>query len=125
MKGGRQGQTKKRKPAGLMREVLAANVHALMQHQFIASSNKPMALAKKAQLSLSSVQRVLDQDTGASIDTVEAIAKAFGVSVYQLMVPNIDPTNPPVIAGVIEAEKALYQRLALDMQRRLEAEAAK
>lgn len=81
------GQTKKRKTPGEMREVLAQNINRLMDQRYKESSNRPMALAKDAGVSLSSVQRTLSRETGASIDTVESFSKVFGLSTYQLLMP--------------------------------------
>ncbi len=70
-----------------MREVLAQNINRLMEQRYAASSNRPMALAKDAGVSLSSVQRTLSRETGASIDTVEAFARVFELDAYQLLMP--------------------------------------
>lgn len=80
-------QTKKRKTPGSMREVLAQNLNHLMEQRYKANSNRPMALAKDASVSLSTVQRTLSREAGASIDTVEAFAKVFGLSAYQMIMP--------------------------------------
>jgi hypothetical protein len=70
-----------------MREVLAQNINRLMEQRYQSSSNRPLALSKDAGVSLSSVQRTLSRETGASIDTVEAFARVFGLSAYQLLMP--------------------------------------
>src|SRR4051812_4397512 len=81
------GQTKKRKTPGDMREVLAQNLNRLMEQRYKESSNRPLALANDAGVSLSSVQRTLSRETGASIDTVEAFSKVFGLPPFQMIVP--------------------------------------
>ncbi len=81
------GNTKKRKTPGEMREVLAQNLNRLMDQRYKENSNRPMALAKDAGVSLSSVQRTLSREVGASIDTVEAFARVFGLPAFQLLVP--------------------------------------
>lgn len=91
-----------------MRSVLAANVRRLMAHHFAGNSNPTKALATKAGLALSTVQRVLKGENGATLDNIESIALAFDLSAYQLLAPEIDPTNPPVIKGATEAERRLY-----------------
>ena len=78
-------QTKKRKTPGEMREVLAQNINRLMEQRYKESSNRPMALARDAGVSLSSVQRTLSREVGASIDTVEAFARVFGLQAFQLL----------------------------------------
>lgn len=110
MKGGRTGP-KRRKTPGFMRTVLAANVRALLEHQYRSEAHttaRLRSLSKDSGLTLSSIQRVLDSSTGATIDTIEQLATAFGVQVYQLLSPQLDAANPPIIAGATEAEKRLY-----------------
>lgn len=82
-----KGQTKKRKVPGEMRELLAQNINRLMEQRYRDSSNRPMALAKEAGVSLSTVQRTLSREHGASIDTLERFARVFGLPSFQLLVP--------------------------------------
>ena len=103
--------TRKKKVPGIMRDVLAANVKALMEREFAGSDNKPMCLAKKADIALSSVQRTLKGRTGASIDTIEALSVALGVSPYQLILPGLDVDNPQVVSGATIEEKRLYVQM--------------
>jgi hypothetical protein len=51
---------------------------------------------------------VLSAEVGASIDTLEAIANVFEISVYQLVLPNLDARNPQVVTGATAAERAMY-----------------
>lgn len=91
-----------------MRSVLAANVRRLMEHHFAGDRNQPKSLAKKAGITLSSVQRALSAENAATLDTIESLALAFDLSVYQLLAPEIDPANPATIKGATEAERRLY-----------------
>ena len=56
------------------------------------------------------IQRALAGQHAATIDTIEAIAKAAGILPWQLLVPDLDPSNPPVVA-ITQAERQLYRRL--------------
>lgn len=100
---------KREKVPGFMREVLADNVKRLMEHHYAASSNQPKALAKDADVSLSTVQRILGKKTGATLDNIESIATAFHLSVYQIMVPALHIENPQVIKGATLDEERLYR----------------
>ncbi|HEX5125737.1 MAG TPA: helix-turn-helix domain-containing protein [Rhodocyclaceae bacterium] len=80
-----KGQTKTKKSPGSARLLLARNVKQLMDAHFADSANKPKSLANEAALSLSSIQRVLAGDVGASIDTMEALATVFGLTVPELL----------------------------------------
>jgi transcriptional regulator with XRE-family HTH domain len=105
-----KGRKKTPKVAGFMRQVLALNVKQLMDVHLRESGNKPMALAKAAGVSLSTVQRIVRSETGASLDNIEAIAAAFQLSAYQLLVPNLHPENPQVMHGATKDEERLYRR---------------
>lgn len=100
-----------------MRSVLAENVRKLMAKHYASSNNRPLALSKDARVSLSTVQRILAQKTGATIDNIEAIAAAMGVSAYQLMVPNLNAENPQVIKEATKTEELLYARWRRDRLR--------
>jgi len=41
---------------------------------------------------------------------IEDVAKLLGLQPWQLLVPGLDPTNPPVVT-MTETERALYARL--------------
>lgn len=91
-----------------MRSVLAHNVEALMHRHYSLSSNKPKALAGDAKVSLSTVQRIIAAEVGASLDNIEAIAGVFELSTYQLLAPNLNIDNPQVIKGATKDEERLY-----------------
>lgn len=67
--------------------MLAQNLNRMMEQRYKERSNRPMALAKDAGVSLSTVQRVLSREAGASIDTLEAFAGVFGLPPFQMIVP--------------------------------------
>lgn len=77
------------KQIGKIRKVLARNVLELMEQRYRENPNRPLALAREARLSLSSVQRTMEARTGASVDTIEAIAKVFRVQPFELLIPRI------------------------------------
>jgi transcriptional regulator with XRE-family HTH domain len=104
------GKKKTPKVPGFMRAVLAENVRALMDAHYRESSNKPKALSKDAGVSLSTVQRILSKEVGATIDNIEAISQVFDMSVYQLLLPHLSVTNPQVVTGALKNEELMYRR---------------
>ena len=104
--------TRRKKVPGVMRTVLSDNLSALMEREFQGMDNRPLALAKRADISLSSVQRALSGETGATIDTIERLALALNVSPYQLLLPELNPSNPQVVTGITSAERRLYTNFA-------------
>lgn len=59
----------------------------------------------------STVQRIAKGETPAELDNLEAIARAFDLEPWQLLVPGMDPSNPPVLQTPSHMERNLYARL--------------
>jgi len=70
-----------------MRAILAHNITRKLHEVFVTQANKDRALANAAGVSLSTVQRIRRAEVGASIDQIEEIAKALGISVAELLTP--------------------------------------
>jgi len=98
--------------------VLGVNVSALMA----ASAPKPDApkggtdlssnpkLAKKTKLGTGTISRLRNGSVNANLETLEAIAKAFDVEPWQLLVPMMDPNNAPVLQAAGDSERELYKQ---------------
>lgn len=118
--------TRKRKQPGEIREVFAQNLNRLMEQHYRESTNRPAALAKDTGIALSSVQRTLARQTGATIDTVEAFARVFGLPPFQMLVPwgllgelaagtrEVRPRREPLVRGTIGG----IRRMPLERKRR-------
>lgn len=95
----------------IMRGVLASNVRALMDRKYgdiEKETNRIKALAKEGSMGHGSVQRALAGKTGLNIDLIERLALALDVSVYQILLPNLDADNPQVVSGADKQELLLY-----------------
>jgi hypothetical protein len=84
------------------REIVAANLTALMKHQretdgplasFQAVEDATARLGTK--VGKSTVDRISKGTTPAELDNLEALAKAFRLQAWQLLVPNLVPGAPP------------------------------
>lgn len=107
-----KGQKKTPKIPGFMRVVVGANVTKLLDHHYSHLQNvtqRQRALAKDSGVGFGTIQRIMQRKVGASLDNIESIADALQVSVYQLMLPSLDPKNPQVVQGATEAEKLMYR----------------
>lgn len=107
------------------RAVLRRNLKALMDKAAKdgnAELSKQIRLGKKAGVGQATIGRILSpQGEDSGVETVAKLAKAFGLEGWQLMVPGMDPSNPPVLQPVSKEEQALYSRLreaALDYAKR-------
>ena len=76
---------RERTPAIALRKTLAANVRARMEARYKDRGDKPKALAEAAGVTLSTVQRVINAEIGATLDTVDMLAKALRCEPYQLL----------------------------------------
>ena len=56
-----------------------------MEARYKDRGDKPKALAEAAGVTLSTVQRVINAEIGATLDTVDMLAKALRCEPYQLL----------------------------------------
>ena len=85
-------KSKKDKGSWMLRPIVADNLEEHMEVFFRRKhpevTNRPLWLAKKSKLGIGTVQRTLACRSGASIDTLEAIAKTLGIQPYKLLMPS-------------------------------------
>lgn len=98
--------------------VLGANISALMAASVpkpgvarggIDLSSNPK-LAKKTGLGTGTISRLRNGQVNANLETLDAIAKAFDVEPWQLLVPKMDPSNAPVLQDAGDSERELYRQ---------------
>lgn len=89
--------------------VLSANLKALMA----ASSdlNSQSALGRKCKIDQRTVGRIVLMQHSPTLRQLDKLAKAFQLSPWQLLVPDLQPTNPPVLVAESPAMKALFETL--------------
>lgn len=97
-----------RQTLDMPRAVLAANLKALMQAHQPPLSGRALGLAAK--IDPKTVTRILAAQHAANIDTIAALAGVFHLLPWQLLVPGMDPADPPV-AQLSRTEAALYGTL--------------
>lgn len=91
------------------RHVLARNLKALMKaHKELSTLPK---ITAQCGVSNGTLDRMRRAAAGARIDQVELVARAFGLEAWQMMVPGLEPKNPPVLAAASDAERALYAKI--------------
>lgn len=105
---------KKPKVPGLTRSIVAENLANLVPKHYAGKPNitqQQKQLALDSGVAFSTVQRLMKKETGADLETLELLATAFELSVYQLVTPGLDAGNPQVIKGATAAEQKLYAEL--------------
>lgn len=85
--------------------VFATNLKALIGRQSVN------AWAKKHNLTQSTINRIVTGKMDPTTGQVDDIAKAAGLFSWQLLVPQLDPQNPPVLREANSHERDLYNRL--------------
>lgn len=88
---------------------VAANVAKCMESGRGPASQ--IALGAKVGIGQSTVGRILTGENDPRIGTLDKIAAAYGLETWQLLVPDLDPKNPPILRSVSPAEEQLYKRL--------------
>lgn len=94
---------------GTLKSVLWANVQALMVHKY--GTENLTRLAAEAKIGPGTVTRIKKADTSVGLDVLEKLSKTFGVEPWQLLVPGMEPENPPVLQPVTKAERDLYAKI--------------
>ena len=69
-------------------------------------------LHRKSKVAQATIGRILGaKGNNATIETVDRLAKAYGLQGWQLLIAGMDPTNPPVLQPISKQERELYERL--------------
>lgn len=89
------------------KQILWANVRALMVNKY-GDENlyRTMKESKAAgwPISLGSLQRIKEQETAVGLDVLDKIANFFELQAWQLLIEDLDPTNPPVFLNAKQKE---------------------
>lgn len=93
-------------------EILWKNVSALMKQKYgednLYRTSKDSALTKYP-ISLGSLQRIKKGETAVGLDVLDKIAHFFEMQTWQLLIPELDPTNPPVF--LTENQKEFFNKV--------------
>lgn len=92
----------KRQLSSSLRDVVAANVRSLK------GAESATQLGKRSGLGRRTVDRLLESDNAATLDTIEALAQAFGVEPWQLLLKSYQ--KPVVITERPRKETPTYSR---------------
>lgn len=96
------------------RDILADNIQRLMEaNPALSSLVKVAAQAKRKghTVSKNAVDSAKSGSHAVNMDTLDGIARAFEMEAWQLLVPNMNPNNPPVLRSIGETEDEMYKRL--------------
>lgn len=87
-----------------IRDILAENFKKL--REATPSLNSPKDLIKIEAASNGTIGRIATRQTGVSIDKLEPLARAYGLEVWQMLVPTLHaekgPLGKPIVSGLPE-----------------------
>lgn len=89
-------------------QVLWENVSNCMLHHW--KEINLYRLAKDAKIGTGGAARLKAAKSATRISTLEKVGKLWKLEPWQLLMPDLDPSNPPVFV-MSEKEKDLYDRL--------------
>jgi transcriptional regulator with XRE-family HTH domain len=98
-----------KQPDTALRSVVGANIARLMESRPTLNSNPK--LSAKSGVGIATISRIINGETAATLDTLSMLAQAFKVTPWQLLVPNLDATNPQILQSISPKEAELYKRL--------------
>ena len=92
-----------------LRDILAANTTALR-------GARELSQAKVAKLSggimdQTTVGRIERAEIATTVDMIDGLAKAYDLEPWQLLTPDLDPKNPPILREPTREERELWKKL--------------
>lgn len=90
------------KPRPRTRTTVARNLRALMKREPGMSQRD---LAEKAGVSQRAISSILSENVSCSVETLEAIARPFGLTAWELLIPSMadDLGLPASLAAIVES----------------------
>lgn len=89
-----------------IRKILIDNITVLKEYHRVPSFR---ALAVRADLPQSTLDRILKARHYPTLEAVEALAGSFNLQAWQLLTPSLDPANPPIY--LTTSERRFYDRI--------------
>lgn len=95
-----------------MRDVFARNITAALEKKGLTINAEVARQAKRLgyEIQASTVARAKEGKHAPTIDTIEVLSRVTGYDPWQLLTVTFDPSNPPIVREVTEAEKEFYKR---------------
>jgi hypothetical protein len=90
-------------------EALWQNVMALMTRHY--GTENLSRLADECGFAQSTATRIKQKKVSPGLDKIDLIARRFNLAAWQLLVPGMDPQNPPTLQPVNAKERDLYNKI--------------
>lgn len=102
------GKPKLPKAPTPLTELFRANLAKLMAADRVLHSQ--LKVAKASKVGQRSVGRILNGEQSPTLDMVHALAGAFQLEAWQMLVPDLEPGNPPITKQVDERQRQLWEK---------------
>lgn len=86
-----------------LRGVLARNLATVMEN--VPALGSQSKIAEKAKIGQTTVGRIARTEVSATIDNIEALARAIHVQPWQLLVPGLNPVAPPTLGNALPTDE--------------------
>lgn len=90
-------------------EILAANLAALRDADAVLTSQGK--IGDRAGINQRTVGRIINMEHEPTVGQLTKLARAFRLQPWQLLVPGLQPTNPPMLASESEALRELLSNI--------------
>ena len=95
-----------------LQAVVAENVKkARLSNKQTQPAVSEAALAKGKKLDQGTISRIERRALSPTVDVLEAVAAGLGINPWELLLPNFDPKNRPVLKEATEAERVLWKKI--------------
>lgn len=92
------------------KNILAANVEALMAQSLNLTSNILVETHSKGTVKKSTLQRIRAKKSACDIATLANLAKVFELAPWQLLLPELNVSNPQTLREATPVEAAMYAK---------------
>ena len=96
------------KPRSQLTALFVKNLAALMRADGALSSQNGLASASK--VPQSTIGRLLRGEQSPTLDMVERLARAFDLEPWQMLVPELEPSNPPITKQIDDVQRQLFAK---------------
>jgi transcriptional regulator with XRE-family HTH domain len=93
-------------------EIIIKNLKAIQNNSDLNETQ----FALKCKIHQRTYNRIINNESVPKIDILEAIANANDLSVWQLLVPGVNPKNPPMLKEPSDKERQFYESIKLAAQ---------
>ncbi len=94
----------------ISRRILADNIVRMISKDDGIVRGKVSGWAAANKLPQKQIDRIIKKEYSTTVDALDEIAAAIGCQPWQLLVPNMDLNNPPMLV-MGQAEREIYNRI--------------